>query len=438
MFTARVTKRVVDHIEPRGHVYFVWDGELPGFGVRVSATGFCSYILQYRAGSGRTAPTRRLTLGACGKLTPDEARLLAKKRFGDVANGKDPAAERLEAQRTLTITELATRFIFDHARAKRKGSTAERYNDLLNRFVIPAIGSTKIDKVTRSSVVNIHDAMRDTPFQANRVLAVISCMYTFAGARGFISDGFNPARGIERYRENCRERFLTVSELERLGAALREAETVGVPWEPDLTKPTAKHAPKAENRRTVIGPHTAAALRLLILTGARLREILHLKWEHVDLDRGLLLLPTTKTGKKAIVLNAPAVSVLGTIPRVGSYVIAGQNAGGEKEKPRTDLNRPWALVSRRAGLEGVRIHDLRHTYASFGAGGGLGLPIIGRLLGHTHAATTQRYAHLDADPLRRASEEIAIKLATAMGERLASGHRQCMAVRIAYSDDHDH
>jgi integrase len=241
-------------------------------------------------------------------------------------------------------------------------------------------------------------------------------MYTFAGARGFISDGFNPVRGIERYRENGRERFLSLNELERLGAALREAESAGVPWEPDLSKSTAKHAPKAENRRIVIGQHTAAALRLLILTGARLREILHLKWEEVDFDRGLLLLPTSKTGKKTIVLNAPAIAVLSVVPRVGSYVIAGQNAGGEIEKPRTDLNRPWALVSRRAGLNSVRIHDLRHTYASFGAGGGLGLPIIGRLLGHAHAATTQRYAHLDADPLRRASEDIANKIATAMGD----------------------
>ena len=188
-------------------------------------------------------------------------------------------------------------------------------------------------------------------------------------------------------------------------------------WQVDATKPTAKHAPK-ENGRTVIGQHAAAAIRLLILTGARLREILHLRWEHVDLERGLLFLPDSKTGKKAIVLNAPAMAVLAGLPRIGAYVVAGQAAGTDSEKPRADLNKPWRAIRKRAGLDGVRIHDLRHTHASIGAGAGLGLPIIGKLLGHTKASTTQRYAHLDNDPLRRASENIGGRIAAAMGERV--------------------
>jgi integrase len=154
----------------------------------------------------------------------------------------------------------------------------------------------------------------------------------------------------------------------------------------------------------------------LILTGARLREILHLRWDHVDLERGLLLLPDSKTGKKAIVLNAPAMAVLAGLPHIGAFVIAGQDAGTKREKPRADLNKPWRAVRKRAALEGVRLHDLRHTHASIGAGAGLGLPIIGKLLGHTKAATTQRYAHLDADPLRRASDRIGARLAAALGE----------------------
>jgi integrase len=181
-------------------------------------------------------------------------------------------------------------------------------------------------------------------------------------------------------------------------------------WKVDNSKPTAKHIPK--NQRTIIGPHAAAALRLLILTGARLREILSLKWEYVDMERGLLFLPDSKTGRKTIVLNAPALAVLSALPRVGSYVIMGDNP----EKSRHDLNRPWKLVSKHAALEGVRLHDLRHTHASFGAAAGLGLPIIGKLLGHTQPSTTQRYAHLDLDPLRRASDSIGNRLATAMGD----------------------
>jgi integrase len=208
---------------------------------------------------------------------------------------------------------------------------------------------------------------------------------------------------------------LTADELMRLGDAIREAETIGLPYEIDKRK-KAKHAPKEANRRTKIGPHAAAAVRLLILTGARLREILHLKWGHVDLERGLLLLPDSKTGKKAIVLNAPARDLLANLPRVGEYVIAGQAAGTDEDKPRADLNRPWRAIVKRAALTGLRIHDLRHTHASVGAGLGLGLPIIGKLLGHTQPSTTARYAHLDADPLRRASDHIGSRLAAAMGD----------------------
>jgi integrase len=141
----------------------------------------------------------------------------------------------------------------------------------------------------------------------------------------------------------------------------------------------------------------------------------------VDFERGMLLLPDSKTGKKAIVLNAPALDVLANLPRIGAYVIAGENAGAQNERPRSDLKRPWQAVARRANLKGVRIHDLRHTHASVGAGAGLGLPIIGKLLGHAHATTTARYAHLDADPLRRASERIGLQLSKAMGEQPDSG-----------------
>jgi integrase len=224
----------------------------------------------------------------------------------------------------------------------------------------------------------------------------------------------NPARGVEKYKEQGRERYLSIDELERLGAAIREAETTGIEWDIDPAK-KSKHVPKGE-RRTVIGEHAASAIRLLLLTGCRLREILHLKWDNVDLERGMLFLPTSKTGKKAVVLNAPAMSVLANLTRVGGYVIASNTAGTADEKPRADLKRPWAVVSRRAGLEGVRLHDLRHNFAAFGAGGGMGLPIIGKLLGHTQAATTQRYAHLDADPLRRASNAIGTSIAAALGE----------------------
>lgn len=183
-----------------------------------------------------------------------------------------------------------------------------------------------------------------------------------------------------------------------------------------MSKPGAKHAPKEANRLAKLSPHATAAIRLLLFTGCRLREILRLRWSDVDLERGLLFLPDSKTGRKTVVLNAPAMAVLAELRRIGAFVIAGEDAGTADEKPRADLKRPWAAVQKHAKLAGVRIHDLRHTHASFGAAGGLGLPVIGKLLGHKQIATTARYAHLDIDPLRRASEHIGGRIANALGE----------------------
>jgi integrase len=184
--------------------------------------------------------------------------------------------------------------------------------------------------------------------------------------------------------------------LARLGDTLRESETLGLPFAVDEAKPNAKHAPKPVNRRVKLDPYAIAAVRLLILTGARLREILDAQWSQVDMERGILFLADSKTGKKPLYLSAAAQSVLAKIPRIkdNPHIIAGVAKGA----PRADLHRPWKAVRKAAKLDGVRIHDLRHSFASFGAGASLGLPIIGKLLGHAQAATTHRYAHLDADP----------------------------------------
>lgn len=413
-----ITKRLVDGIKPcadeRGAGdYFVWDRDLKGFGVRVQRSGEKSYVVKYRAGIGRIAPTRRVTLGAVGALTPDEARRLAKTTLGTVAHGLDPAAVKTAERRAAPLKELAQLFLAEHVETKRKPATASHYRDILERIVLPGLGTRQ---VSTTDLARLHVRMRDRPYQANRMLAVVGSLYAFASKRKLVPAGFNPARGIDRYPEKGRERFLTGEELALLGDAIREAETIGLPWEIDETKPAAKHASKKAKRRTVIDPFAAAAIRLLILTGARLREILKLEWRHVDFERGLLLLPDSKTGAKSIILNAPALAVLARLGRAGAYVIAGQSAGTEGEKPRADLNRPWRSIAKRAGLAGLRIQDLRHTHASFGAGAGLGLPIIGKLLGHARSSTTQRYAHLDTDPLRRASEHIGSRLAAAMGE----------------------
>lgn len=409
MTVERITKRTVDALRPNESEFTAWDDTVSGFGVRVRPTGAKSYVVVYRAGAGRGAPVRRYTIGAVGKIAPEQAKARAKAILGSVAHGHDPASQKTVERGAPTVSELADRFMAGHVRTKRKAGTAEFYRDMLDRIVKPALGTTKADKLTRLQVGKLHSSLADTPFQANRMLAVVGSMYAFAGRAGIIAEGINPARGIDKFKENHRERFLTSDELERLGRAIREAETTGIPWTMDESEPSAKHVPKLK-RSTKIAPSAAAALRLLLFTGCRLREILHLRWEYVDFERGCLFLPDSKTGRKTVILNAPALAVLNEMERVGPYVVPGD----VPEQPRHDLKRPWDAVTKRAGLIGARLHDLRHTYASFGAGGGLGLPIIGRLLGHAQTTTTARYAHLDNDPLRRASEAIAARIAAAL------------------------
>lgn len=335
MTIQRITKRTVDALRSNGCEFTMWDDAISGFGVRVRTTGAKSYVVVYRAGTGRGAPVRRYTIAAVGKITPDRARTRAKIILGAVAHGHDPANQKTVERGTPTVAELADRFMADHVQTKRKARTVEFYRDILDRIVKPAVGTTKSDKLTRLKVSRLHSSLADTPFQANRVLAVLGSMYAFAAHAGIVPEGINPARGIDKFKESRRERFLTGGELERLGSALREAETVGIPWAVDETKPTAKHVPKVK-RSTKIAPSAAAALRLLLFTGCRLREILHLRWEHVDIERGCLFLPDSKSGRKTVILNAPALTVLNALERLGPYVVPGD----DPQQPRHDLKRP--------------------------------------------------------------------------------------------------
>ena len=208
-------------------------------------------------------------------------------------------------------------------------------------------------------------------------------------------------------------------ELKRLGETLRQAETVGLPWDLDAGRPTAKHAARPEHRIQQIGQDVTDAIRLLLFTGCRLREILHLKWAYVDFERGMLFLPDSKTGRKAVVLASPALAVLAAIEKIDDYVIPGARQG----QPRSDLKRPWARIVNHAGLAGLRLHDLRHSFGATGAGSGLGLPIIGKLMGHRSILTTSRYAHVAIDPQKIAADTIGKYLARGLiGSTEADGH----------------
>jgi integrase len=407
----RISKRSVDALAcPLGKDReILWDDDLSGFGVVVFPTGRKVYVAQYRQ-HGRS---RRTKLGEHGKLTPDEARSEAKKTLGAVETGADPIEERRAAREVRTFAAVAEDFMNLYAATRCKPRTQVEYRRWLDRHLLPALGARRVPDIQRLDLARLHGKLAATPTEANHVHSLFRVIWNWAARRGEVDGAANPANGVERFREKSRERFLTSDELSRLGTALAEGETIGLPWAAvDETKPKTKHAPKEANRRTLLDPFAVAAIRLLLLTGARRREILDAKWSDVDLERGILFLPDSKTGRKPVYLSAAAKAVLSGIPRVAGnpHVIPGTKDGG----PRADLNRPWAAVTRAAGLEGVRLHDLRHSFASFGAGASLGLPIIGKLLGHNQAATTQRYAHLDADPLRRAVDTIGATIAAAM------------------------
>ncbi len=406
----KITKRMVDALKLGEKPFKIFDDELKGFGVLVMPSGIKSYILEYRPGSGgRGVSKRRLTLGKHGALTPEQARRAAQEALARVRLGQDPQGERQEARKALTVSQLAGAFESEHVRKKLKSKTAKHYRTALARLA-DAFGSLKAHAVSRAQIAAVHARHSGTPYSANRFLAITGKCFAWGIARGLLPEGHtNPARGIERYKEHKHEKFLTSDELARLGAALRQGEVEGLPWAGECA---SKHAAKEANRWSKLDPFAVAAIRLLILTGARLREILHAKWEHVDFERGLMFLPDSKTGKKTLYLSAAALDVLASLPRIegNPHIIAGAKDGA----PRADLKKPWAAVTRAAGLNGVRLHDLRHSFASVGAGASLGLPIIGKLLGHSQAATTHRYAHLDADPMKRAAEAIGATIAAAM------------------------
>lgn len=405
MATIKLTKTVVDGATPRKSSYVLFDSAITGFGLRVYPSGAKSWILEYRAnGGGRKEDKKRFTIGSVKDLTADEARKLANLRRSEVVVGLDPQVRKAGDRSALTVRELSKIFLEDNIEVKRTKNTIEGYRNAIKNHILPALGSMKANMVESTDVEKLHNRLRDTPSTANKVLAVVSSMFSYGSKMKHIKRRENPALDVEKFSENEKERHLKTEELVRLEATLSLAETSGLPWNISQKEPS-KHIPK-NNRNTVTSPYVTAALRLLMLTGARLREILELEWAIVDLQDGVLRLSKSKSGKKDIILNQPAMEVLRNIRPIGKFVIASESAGTADEKPRADIKRPWAQICRHAGLSGVRIHDLRHTFASHGLNEGLGIAVVSRLLGHKNISTTMRYAHLENKALKIGADKI--------------------------------
>jgi len=380
----RLTKRMVEALAPEAKDRIHWDDELSGFGVRVYPTRRKVYLVQYRA-NGRT---RRKVLGKHGVLTADEARREARLVQADVARGADPSADRQRLLHGPTVKALCERFMDEHVADHCKPTTQSGYRQLMRSLIIPNLGPHKVTEITRADISAFHNKLRATPYQANRALTVLSKMFNLAEDWGLRPMNSNPATRIKKYREVEKKRYLSDDEQERLGQTLCDMLDTGE-----------------------ITAHIFAAIYLLLLTGCRLREIQTLEWEFVT--RTHLELPDSKTGRRRIPLPSEARQILSALPRRDGnpYVIIGDHSTGHYN----DMQKPWRKIRGSAGLDDVRLHDLRHTYASVAVINGIDPFMLKEILGHKNLSTTLRYAHLSDDAVQKAAGRIANRMAGALG-----------------------
>ncbi|HQS94675.1 MAG TPA: tyrosine-type recombinase/integrase [Alphaproteobacteria bacterium] len=372
----KLTKRLIESIGPQEKDLLLWDTEIPGFLCKITPFGKRIYFLYYRTHDRRQ---RKPKIGDHGVITCEEARNIAQRWLLEVNQGKDPSAEKRELRINPTLRELSDKYMQEHAPHK-KASSRKEDKRLWTQHILPSLGNLKVSSLTRTDIAKLHHSFQHLPTTANRILSLLSKALNLAELWGYRPNHSNPCLHIKKYSENKRERFLNQDEIARLMQALEKEKGI------------------CQN------PWTIHAIRLLLLTGCRLNEILTLTWNEVDFDNQCLRLQDSKTGKKLVYLSSPALEVFRMIPRItdNPHVICGDKEGSHL----INLQKPWQRVRARAGLEDVRLHDLRHTFASIAASNGLSLPIIGALLGHKQAQTTARYAHLIGQTLLEATEKI--------------------------------
>lgn len=401
----RITKTFVESLPtPEVRASFAWDDKVSGFGIKVLPNGKRKYVLKYRTRGGRSGQQRWLGLGNHGAVTADQARALAKQALAAVAEGGDPQAQRKAIATAPTLSDVWDRYKRDHLNL-RKDTTQRNYKALWEDRLKPAFGDQQVKEIGRGDIDAFHKKLASTPYQANRILALLSKLMSLAEEWEW-REGTNPCRHISKFRERARQRFLSVEEI----ASVRSA--------------SAKLLADRE-----ITPHAASILELLLLTGARSGELASAKWEWVDWRQQIIALPDSKSGAKTIYLSKDAVAVLRdqqNRSKSQGYIYPGRSAG----KHIHDLRKPWARICQKAGLSGVRVHDLRHTAASLAMASGTSLAIVGRLLGHTQVQTTLRYSHLDTDPALRAADLIGQQV------REAGTPKSAITSPVSSSDPH--
>jgi integrase len=398
MATGKINKSTADKLSPGLKDAYVWDTAIKGFSLKITPPGTKTYLFEYK---DRSRKTRRVTIGHHGVITAEQARERAKTLAAEVELGGDPASDKASHRTALRVSELADRWLSEHVKARRKPKTLHDYRGWLDRNILPIIGSMKIPEVQVQDVEKVVRALSDRPITANRVLAVISSMFTFAIRQHLVRD--NPARGIEKNQEKKRKRHLSTDELQRLGDVLDVAEARG-------------------DNQTGID-----AVRFLLFSGMRRGEVETLQWNFIDWGSSRVHLPDSKTGEKTLPLGTPAMDLLLEIRErqtgTGSFDEKGYVFLG-KEGHLVGLPKMWRKWRSEAGLGDVRAHDLRHSFASVGASNGTPLFVIGGILGHKSTSTTDRYAHLQDDPARIAADNISTSISGALnGSQKTGGNK---------------
>lgn len=393
----KLTKRSVDALQATEKRFTVWDDVLPGFGCRVTPDCKKTFVVDFTVNARR----RRMTLGHHGIITVDQARKMAREALAAASMGKDPMAARDEARADISLSELCELYLEEGVGHKRE-STVEIDKGRIERHIKPLLGSKPVRQITQRDVQRMFNdiakgktatikksskkhglaRVRGGEGTARRAVGLLGGIFTYAIKQGMRPD--NPAHGIEKGKDERRERFLTSEEIQRLTKTMNAME-------------------KAKE----LHPYSVAIVRLLLFTGARRGEITNARWEDVDLERGVLVVPKGKTGPRNIRLAAPAQQILSDLPRASDWVFPARSG----DKPFQGLPKQWRTLRERAKLGELRIHDLRHTFASMAVQGGASLYLVQNLLGHSDASMTQRYAHLADDPVSAANDAVAKRVA---------------------------
>lgn len=390
---ANLSKTFIEALKPKAKEYSVFDTEIVGFAVKVTPAGAKIYFYRYRNKNGRQ---KKYTIGKHGQLTLKQAKDIAWEKVVEVHNRIDPAAVVAEDKTAMTLSEFAERYITDYAKIHKKPSSAREDEFLINRYIRPKLGHLVLKEITRVEIAELHRSMSDTPYNANHTRAVLSKMFNLAEEWGLRPDNTNPCRSVKKYKEHYRTRYLSKVELEALSKTLKELEP------------------------TYSNPCHIAMLRLLLLTGARVNEIRTAKWEWIDFDQRLLLLPDSKTGKRVIFITDPVLTVLNSLPRINGYPYI--LFGNKKEEPMGFPYRVWDEVREKVGLTDFRAHDLRHSYATICNQLGCGENTIAALLGHKSRSTiTQRYIHHVDTHTRDAAEKVAAHIGKVLGLEAKEG-----------------